>query len=297
MKRERYFKKEDENRLKELIQEKTGYLIKNSSVLSQAFRRKSFCVEYGGQSNEMLEFVGDGILGYCVMKIITCRGISRNREGDYEFRIRQGYFSSVKQELISNEAFAKIIDEWGISNDLIVGISDEKNKVDEQVKVKADLFESIIGAIAIDLNWDMDVLESVVNKALGLEEKIKAIIENELDPIASTTIDINNAINVLKELAEKEKCSKPKESFSGPESLGYDKEGNPIWIYEVSLINEGISRSVFASSKKIAKKVASYLVLCELLKIPNQYGVNGQWILWEYKDGILYPYKRKIKNN
>ena len=76
---------------------------------------------------------------------------------------------------------------------------------------------------------------------------------------------------VLKELSEKEQCSMPKYDFSGPEALGYDKDGNPIWHCSSSIVNDitGIIRGVFASSKKDAKIAVAYLLLCEHFQMQN----------------------------
>ena len=284
MKRQHYFFGQEEQKLKGLIREKTGYCFKSRGILSQAFRRRSYCAEYSGKSNEMFEFLGDQILSYYAVKIISERCVSMNVEGDYSFRIRENYFTSLKQELVSNEALAEIIDAWGVLEYLIVGRSDEKNQVDQQTKVKADLFESIIGAIAIDSKWDPRVLETAVRKALNLDDRLQAIIQNDYN---SMTVNIDNAVTVLKELAEKEQCSMPKYEFSGP----YDKEGNPMWHCSSSIVNDttGINRIVFASSKKDAKKAVAYLMLCEHFQIQNQYGPNDFYPTWIYKDGKLIP--------
>lgn len=288
MKRQKYFNGQDKQKLKLLIQEKTGYCIRNSCALSQAFRRRSFCAEEEGKSNEMFEFIGDQVLSYYVVKIISDRCCALNIEGDYSFRIRENYFTSLKQDIVSNEVLASIIDEWGVSEYLIVGRSDEKNQVDQQTKVKADLFESIIGAIAIDSKWNPVVLETAVRKSLNLDDRLQVIIQNDYN---SMTINIDNAVTVLKELAEKEQCSMPKYEFSGPENLGYDKDGNPIWHCSSSIVNDntGIIRGVLASSKKDAKKAVAYLMLCEHFQMQNQYGPNAFYPTWIYKDGKLIP--------
>ena len=289
MRRQHYFFGQEERELKLLIKEKTGYCIRSRGILSQAFRRRSYCAEYSGKSNEMFEFLGDQVLGYYVVKIISERCGSMNIEGDYSSRIRENHFTSLKQELVSNEALAKIIDEWGISKYLIVGRSDEKNQVDQQVKVKADLFESIIGAIAVDSKWDSTVLETAVRKSLKLDDWLQNIIQHDYNSI---TINIDNAVTVLKELAEKEECSMPKYDFDDKNFI-YDKNGNPIWYCSSHIINEvtSIFRGVYASSKKDAKKAVAYLLLCEHFEMQNQYGVNDFYHIWVYKDGKLMPEK------
>jgi hypothetical protein len=132
------------------------------------------------------------------------------------------------------------------------------------------------------------VLETAVRKALNLDDRLQAIIQSDYN---SMTINIDNAVTVLKELAEKEQCSMPKYDFSGPENLGYDKDGNPIWHCSSSIVNDitGIIRGVVASSKKDAKKAVAYLMLCEHFQMQNQYGPNAFYPTWIYKDGKLIP--------
>lgn len=286
--KERYFNTRERQELKNIIYEKTGFYIRSNCLLIQAFTRSSFSAEQGGENNEILEFIGDQVLSYYVVKIIAERFGSINLDGDYTFRVRENRFTALKQELISNETLAKIIDDWGLAPYLIVGKSDYANAVDQQTKVKADLFEAILGTIALASNWDSEVLEKAVNQMLSMDEKINSIVETDSRPVS---LNLENAINILKELAEHKGCSIPKYQITGPDDLGYDKDGNPRWMCMCSIINEktGIKRLVEADSKKAAKKAAAYLVLCEHFCLQNQYGVNSFCGIWHYKDGKLIP--------
>lgn len=292
MRKQRYFNEQDRFALFRIIQEKTDYPLHSNSLLSQAFRRSSFCVANGGKSNEMFEFNGDQILSYYTVKIIAQRLGGMNFEGDYALRSQPSQFSAWKQKLLSNENFAKIIDDWGVADYLIVGKDDEKSEVHKQMKIKADLFEAIIGAIAEDCKWDAEILEKVVGKVLGLEEQIADIIE--CDP-RRILFDMENAVTKLKELVEQGQCSRLSYDFMGPECLGYDKDGDPIWTCTCRVVNDvtGITTLVRASSKKNAKKAAAYLALCEHFQMPNQYGLTGfEKVMckpWVYKNGKLKP--------
>lgn len=286
MKRENCFKERERRKLKNIIREKTGYDIRRNCLLIQAFTRSSFSAEQGGENNEILEFIGDQVLSYYVVKIIAERFGALNNNCEYTFRVRENRFTTLKQELISNETLAKIIDEWEIIDYLIVGKSDYLNAVDQQTKVKADLFEAILGAIAVASKWDPVVLQKAVGQMLSIDEKINSILETDHRPIQ---FNMENAINTLKELAEHKGCSVPKYEYGTPEQLRYDKDGNPICFCTCSVINDKtrITRQVWASSKKAAKKAASYLVLCEHFGLQNEYGINGKYTVWKYKDGQL----------
>lgn len=287
MRRNYYGTKEIEE-LKCIIKEKTGYFIRQNYLLNQAFTRSSFSAEQGGENNEILEFIGDQVLNYYVVKIIAKQYGALNYGRGYSFRVRQNRFTMLKQIFVNNEALAKIIDEWGIAEYLIVGKSDYLNEVDKEMKVKADLFEAILGAIAVSSDWDSDILEKAVKNMLSIKERLNSISETEVRPYQ---FNIDNAVMVLKEVAESGGCSMPVYDYSGPDSIGYDQDGNPRWVCTCTVINEktGITRQVWASSKKMAKKSAAYLVLSEHFETQNQYGINGRYSTWKYKDGKLMP--------
>ena len=53
------------------VQDKIGYQFDNPDLLLQAFTRSSYSTQYGGENNEVLEFIGDRVLDYFVIKIIA----------------------------------------------------------------------------------------------------------------------------------------------------------------------------------------------------------------------------------
>ena len=271
-----------------LIEEKTGYRIQSNRMLSQMFRRSSMANEYGALSNEIFEFIGDQILSYYVVKLVSEKCGAMTVVDDYSFRIHQNRFTKIKQTLLNNQALAEIVDEWDIAKYLMMSKSDIKNEVMKEPKVKADLFEAIIGGIAIEVKWNSEILESVVKKALDLESKLNSLIESDF---MVRNIDLDNAVSKLKEMAEAGSVSMPKYDFTGPETLGHDKDGNPRWICQCMILDDeletGIWKQVETTSKKMAKKAAAYLVLCEELSMHNKYGENSGARCWIYKDGQL----------
>ena len=53
------------------IQDQIGYKFENTALLQQAFTRRSYSKEYGGEDNEVLEFIGDKVLDLIVVKLLT----------------------------------------------------------------------------------------------------------------------------------------------------------------------------------------------------------------------------------
>lgn len=282
------------HQLTQTVYEKTGCRFKNQDLLKQAFVRSSYSARYGGENNEKLEFFGDGILAFYVGKAMADRfgytktNCNESFDGDceYAFRGNVNMFTELKKETVSNKTLAEIIDDWGISKYLIVGPSDINAKADEEEKVKADLFEALLGAIAIQFKWNSDVLEKTVWKMLSLEERFAKLEKFEVRP---KKFDLDNAVNTLKELSEKGECNPPEYVFGSPEHLGYDENGDPRWVCTCSVSEWGITRQVWSNSKKASKKCAAYLVLCERFEQTDQYGTSNKLIIWEYRNGELKP--------
>ena len=282
MKKSNDFSRAERNELRQIIHDKTGYCFKlNSRVMIQAFTRSSYTAMCGGENNEVLEFIGDQVMSYYLTKQIATRCGALNHDLEFSFRIRENRFTAIKQELVCNENLAQMIDQWGIAEYLVVG----KAEMELQLKVKADLFEAILGAIALESDWDPEVLENAVVRMLDLDNRLAEMIASDLRMV---NFDLDTAITVLKELAERRECSMPTYEYAGPDALEYDKDGNPNWVCVCS-VREMNRRTVFASSKKDAKKAAAYLVLCDHFEVLNKYGPTRNCSVWHYYDGKLVP--------
>ena len=53
-----------------MVQEQIGYDFKNLDLLQQAFTRRSYTAENGGENNEVLEFIGDKALDFVIVKLL-----------------------------------------------------------------------------------------------------------------------------------------------------------------------------------------------------------------------------------
>lgn len=276
----------EEMDVRKIIHEKTGYLIESKSLLNQIFRRSSSAAEIGQLGNEILEFIGDQVLNFYVVKIVSKKCGGQNpRDGGFAFKIHENQFTAIKQALVNNDTLAKITDDWGIAQYLLLGTSDIKNEVARESKVKADLLEAVLGGIAVACNWDTAVLERAVNGALEMESRLTVLIKRD---VKVRQYNMDNAITALKELAEQGECTMPTYKFH---ELGNWEDGRPKWACDCDVINDqtGISKLVYATSKKEGKKAVAYLTLCEHLGMHNEYGVNSWCNIWTYKGGELTP--------
>lgn len=167
------------------IQEQIGYEFKNDDLLQQAFVRRSYAKENGGEDNEVLEFIGDKALDFIVVKLLTEKyGYYLSETEDYqpsedcnEFasNCSEGELTNLKKKLVEKSTLSNCIDNLGLADYLIMGQGDIKNNVQESQSVKEDLFEAIVGAIALDSNWDVKSLEDSIEIMLNPDE----ILETE----------------------------------------------------------------------------------------------------------------------
>lgn len=152
------------------IQEQIGYNFKNTDLLQQAFVRRSYSQENGGENNEVLEFIGDKALDFAVVKILAEK-FGHVLGGDAEFyefacEYRESKLSELKKKMVQKSTLANRIDARGFADYLIMGNGDIKNKVDREASVMEDLFEAIIGAVALDSGWNLEDIQSAVELLL-----------------------------------------------------------------------------------------------------------------------------------
>ena len=53
-----------------MVQGQIEYDFKNLDLLQQAFTRRSYTAENGGENNEVLEFIGDKALDFVIVKLL-----------------------------------------------------------------------------------------------------------------------------------------------------------------------------------------------------------------------------------
>lgn len=164
------------DKLKEMmIQGQIGYEFKNPVLLEQAFIRRSYAKENGGEDNESLEFIGDKALDSAVVRFLAKRYGKMSKEQQFICEKSEEELTELKKSMVNRHALAMRIDELRLADFLIMGNGDNKKHISKQESVKEDLFEAIIGAVAIDAEWNFEIIQSVVEIMLMPE----MFLENE----------------------------------------------------------------------------------------------------------------------
>ncbi len=161
------------------IEEKIGYTFSDKSLLIQAFTRASYVNEHKGisgtplMSNEVLEFFGDSALSLAIVTLLM-----RERCERYEYGIKtsltEGDFSNIRSKLSDKTNLSKSTEALGLKSYLLLGHGDVKKGIENQPRIKEDLFESIIGAIYIDSGMNIETVVSAVSRMLDVSVYSKA---------------------------------------------------------------------------------------------------------------------------
>lgn len=191
------------------IQVHIGYNFKNLDLLQQAFVRRSYAKENGGEDNEVLEFIGDKALDIVIVKILVEEfGFFTSECDDYDEKedfdefcceYSEDKLTEMKQRLVGKKMLASCIDRLGFADYLIMGKGDQRNHIEQEKSVKEDLFEAIIGAVALDSGWNIAALQDTV--------------ELMLNPKGYLEIDDDNFVQIIQDWTGKHSGTLPSYSF------------------------------------------------------------------------------------
>ena len=100
-------------------------------------------------------------------KLSVCYG-AETQNGKYTSKKTEGQLTDIKKNLVCRKMLAHRIDVLGFVDYLLMGKGDIGQNAQHLDSVKEDLFEAIIGAVAIDCYWDTETLEDVVDTMLDI---------------------------------------------------------------------------------------------------------------------------------
>lgn len=156
----------------EAIEKKINYHFSNKKLLIQAFTRKSFTVENDGyEDNEVLEFYGDQLVNTVITKWMydTFSTVPEPYQNDFFYSEKnEAELSKIRIKYVSKSALAHCISILGLDDYLLLGKSDQHNEVWKNEKVRCDLFEAIIGAVAVSSDWNSEAITKSCKALWGM---------------------------------------------------------------------------------------------------------------------------------
>ncbi len=206
-------------------------------LYSIAFSHSSYANEHKKKSDyERLEFLGDALL-----ELVMSDYLYRN------YREDEGTMSKVRASYVCEKALYRYSEDWGFTKYIKYG-NGESQKPDEQahVAIIADIFESLMGAIYLDLGYE-------VSKRVILDI-ITPYVEN---PDVSFFYDYKSS---LQEYAQAEHRVPVYELIS-EEGPAHD----PTFTIQVKIDDIVYGKGV-GSSKKDAEQKAAFEALNKLAK-------------------------------
>ncbi|TPW32002.1 ribonuclease III [Pararhizobium mangrovi] len=121
------------------LEARIGIVFKDKARLDRALTHAS-ALGPDRANYERLEFLGDRVLGLCIAELLFKR-FSEAREGELSVRLNQ---------LVSAETCALVADELGLHAFIRTGSDVKKLTSRRMANVRADVMESLIGAIYLD---------------------------------------------------------------------------------------------------------------------------------------------------
>ena len=125
------------------VEEALGYRFTDPGLLEHALTHRSRAHEDasgGVRDNESLEFLGDAVLGF----VISDRLFRECPDWD------EGQKSKAKAMIVSTSALARVGEELGLGEHLLLGRGEEKTGGRRKRSLIADTFEAVVAAVYLD---------------------------------------------------------------------------------------------------------------------------------------------------
>ncbi len=154
-----------------------GYSFGNQNLLRQAFTRRAFANEHKLRGcSEELEFIGDQVISYWLIRMMTAHFtdmVSSNTEAPFWTKYREGEMTRIRSHFTCKEHLAKRTEELGLNRFILYGTNELESE-----NAKEDLMEALIGAIAIDSEWNDAVVEDAIDRLLAVQfEHVSDILQ------------------------------------------------------------------------------------------------------------------------
>ncbi len=141
------------------LQARVGYTFRDVGLLEQALTHRSRVAEDasgGVADNELLEFLGDAVLGLVVADRLV------RQYSDYD----EGQTSKIKASVVSTQSLAQHAERLDLGAHLLLGRGEDRSGGRSKPALLADTFEALVAAIYLD----------------GGLEPARAFLLRELDP-------------------------------------------------------------------------------------------------------------------
>jgi ribonuclease-3 len=227
----------------EELEELLGHRFENRNLLRRALRHGSAATAQERGSYQRLEFLGDAVIGHAVAQIL----FEEYPDDD------QGQLTRKRVHLVRSERLAERAAMLGLDGWVILGPSEELAKGRERSALLEDLFEAVVGAVALDGGWDAAL------------DFIHEQFAEDLDNLDERTLALADPKSSLQEVAQARGLPLPeyrKVGVSGPDH-------RRLWVFDVIWDGEEVARGE-GVSKREAQHQAARRALIRLGLVPEE---------------------------
>ena len=159
-----------------MFSEIAGYKFKNPKLLETALTHTSFSNERKVESNQRLEFLGDGVIGLVI--------------GEYIYKtfpaMPEGELSKIRAGIVCEKGLVKCAEKINLSERLRLGKGEEMSGGRTRESNIEDAFEAVMGAIFLDSDFEtakkiiLDVMNDIIRDTVthkGIEDNKTALQE------------------------------------------------------------------------------------------------------------------------
>ncbi len=223
------------------LERRIAYEFDDRSLLVRALTHRSFANEQaaGVDDNEVLEFLGDAVLGLIVSDLLCRRYPSLN----------EGQMSKLKSFLVSADTLAGLAEELGLGQFVFLGRGEEKTAGRSKNSILANSFEALIAAMYMDGG-----LDSAAEFVLARVEPLIGPAADQLPP----TRDFKSALQ-----EHLQASGLPLPLYEVVDEVGPDHQKTFLVQVSAGADQSAVGRG---STKKRAEQVAARMLLEPLLE-------------------------------
>ena len=223
------------------LEKSLGFEFRNKNLLLQSLTHSSYAYEHlesASSNNEVLEFLGDSVVGLAVADFF-CVAYPRLNEGD---------LSKFKSTAASTLALSDLARKIKLDKHILLGRGEERSGGRKKRTILAGAFEALMGAIYLDQGFP------------AAKEVIIGLLQPSFQKIPGPEVMINNYKSALQEHFQKESLPAPIYKLvleNGPDH-------RKIFVVEVRVENRVLAKAK-GRTKKSAEQKAAQKALKSLL--------------------------------
>jgi ribonuclease-3 len=225
------------------LEDVLGYRFTDREILRRALRHGSAVAAQEAGSYQRLEFLGDAVIGHAAAVLLF-----QAFPGDDQGRLTRKRVHLVRSERLAERAALLGLDGW-----VEVGPSEELSRGRERSAMLEDLFEAVVGAIAVDGGWE------------PAYDFIRRQLEEELDSLDDRTLPLADPKSSLQEAAQARGIALPAYRSVGVSGPDHKRR----WAYVVIFDGEEVARGE-GISKREAQQQAARRALVRLGLVPDE---------------------------